>query len=289
MSQMIESLLFIQALLAHTDRLRDLLGEDWPAIRDRLLELLNHLAQAEEDDQVLMVVDDIIAAAIDSRAAELVRALLTQARLETGSLDSETRSICLTDPTSGQPRDVDVVSPGTVALSVSRANVITAGQALAEGLSVVEEYPQPAAVGKPEPPQTHVLCVNLWIEDEQGYLFPHPAVLIQGNNYIFLFAIEPRSREGTVASEVFIEPPELQTSLETTAIIELFCPFLEAANEMGYVRHKVTYRQGSGFPPQKFLLKPNTVGQFYLTARLLVKGETIYREVLVLHVEKEPI
>ena len=72
-------------------------------------------------------------------------------------------------------------------------------------------------------------------------------------------------------------------------IIELLCPFLEAADAMGYVRHEVRYRQGIGFPPQKFVLKPNAVGRFYFTARLLVNGETIYREVLTLQVEKDEI
>jgi hypothetical protein len=280
MSLIVENLLFIRALLAHIDRLQALLGKDWPTLRDRLIELLTRLAQAKDKDQMLMAVDDIIAAGLESAAVPLVRALLNQASDKAGHIDNITRSVHVTDPTSGQTRAVEVVAPSVEVSSVRAADVITAGQALAEGL-------RQKTGGKPQAPQPHVLYINLWIEDEQGHMLPQPAVLIKGDSYIFLVAIESWSREEAAVSEVFIEPPELQTSPETKVIIELLCPFLEAANEMGYVRHEVTYRQGSGFPPQKFILKPNAVGRFYLTARLLVDRETIYREVLALQVEED--
>lgn len=135
---------------------------------------------------------------------------------------------------------------------------------------------------RPAPPS---LYVNLWVEDARQQTLHQPAILTAGDLYAFLFAIEPFSREEKGAlSEQFPEPRKLRETPETEVDIELLCPFLAEADEIGYLRRKVTYRAGIGFSPQRFTLKPETRGRFYLTARLLIKGETIYREVLALEV-----
>jgi hypothetical protein len=73
-------LVFLRALLTHVDRLRDLLGVQWLDFRDRLQALLDDLVQAKDDDHVLLLVDALIDAGLESPAAELVRDLLRQAR-----------------------------------------------------------------------------------------------------------------------------------------------------------------------------------------------------------------
>lgn len=128
------------------------------------------------------------------------------------------------------------------------------------------------------------LYINLWIEDENRKAVSLPATLKCGAAYAFLFAIEKWSREDSGVSEVFVEPPELAEAPVTRVVIELLCPFLPTEDQSGYVRREVDYRAGEGFPPVAFNLRPDTVGRFYLTARLLIRGETLYREVFDLEV-----
>src|ERR671925_171501 len=99
MNLMMESLLFIQALLAHADRLKALLGESWPEFKEKLDQILADLNKAETDEQVLFLVDEILEAGLTSPAVELVRSLFKQSADQAGSVDSTTRSVWMIDPT----------------------------------------------------------------------------------------------------------------------------------------------------------------------------------------------
>jgi serine/threonine protein kinase len=128
------------------------------------------------------------------------------------------------------------------------------------------------------------LYINLWIEDEYSETLPSPAVLTCDAPYTFNFAIENSSRDEGGVSKPFEEPEELKETPVTSVVIELLCPFLITDDQTGYVRRGVDYHAGIGFPIEKFALKPTLPGRFFLTARLLINGETLYREVLLLEV-----
>lgn len=132
------------------------------------------------------------------------------------------------------------------------------------------------------------LHVNLWIEDERQGMLPTPATLDAGAHYQFLFAVEPFSREQAQESVPFDEPEVLKRTPKTKVIVEVLCPFLEGADG-GYARREVDYYAGRGFPPEAFALKPEGAGRFNLTARLIFKGETMFREVLGLEVVPQPV
>jgi serine/threonine protein kinase len=131
------------------------------------------------------------------------------------------------------------------------------------------------------------LYVNLWIEDERQEMLSTPATLEAGTAYQFLFAVEPFSREQAQESAPFDEPEVLKRTPKTKVIVEVLCPFLEDADD-GYARREVEYYAGRGFPPEAFALKPEGTGRFNLTARLIFKGETMFREVLGLEVVPQP-
>jgi serine/threonine protein kinase len=139
--------------------------------------------------------------------------------------------------------------------------------------------------GEKAPPTT--LYINLWIEDESNETVKLPARLKFDATYNFMFAIERWSREGNAMSEGFVEPPSLREQEKSLVVIELLCPFLVTKDESGYIRREVEYIAGFGFKPVPFPLKPGSIGSFFLTARLIVKGETVYREVLPLEVLKD--
>lgn len=141
MSAMTENLLIIEALTTHTDRLQALLGDGWFDFQKQLHHWLAKLAEAEDDDQVSMIVDEIIELGLESSAAELVRALLGQASNEAGHVDNATRSVKMYDPTSGQTRDVGVSLSGEVVAdgetrSANRADVVAAGKQLDDQLTI---------------------------------------------------------------------------------------------------------------------------------------------------------
>jgi len=104
MSAMTENLIFIEALTSHLDRLKELLGDDWPAFRQKLEGWLVEIPEAKTDEKLSFIVDEIIDLGINSPAADLVRALLRQAGEEAGHVDSTTRSVKMLDPTSGETR-----------------------------------------------------------------------------------------------------------------------------------------------------------------------------------------
>jgi hypothetical protein len=109
---MLEDLFFMQALLAHADRLAELLGTTLPDFWDRLDGIRDLLASTSDNLQVRRLVDDIIAMGLASPASDLVRSLLQQ------SMDAAQHESRLTgftrmhDPTSGRVREVRTVPAG---------------------------------------------------------------------------------------------------------------------------------------------------------------------------------
>jgi DNA-directed RNA polymerase subunit alpha len=136
-------------------------------------------------------------------------------------------------------------------------------------------------------PRVKPLYINLWVEDHKGSSLPPPISLVVNNAYKFLFAVENKSRKRDGASEHFVESELLKQSHATKSVIEVHCSFLE--NGEGFESREVDYYSGQGFPPQIFNLKSVLAGRFYLTARLIVRGETLYRKVLVLNVTEEVV
>jgi len=139
MHPMMHSLWFLQAFHAHVDRLQTLLDTQWPGFSARVQMILETLIQAESDEQVVLRVDTITDAGLESPARDLVRALLRQIQTTSDRVDRGTQSIRLTDPTSGHTREV-TVGHTDKALSeatdqaVHRAEVIAAARGLAQAL-----------------------------------------------------------------------------------------------------------------------------------------------------------
>src|SRR5262249_15249106 len=73
---MTENLVFLQALLAHEDRLEALLGPNWPSFQVGLLDLLEAVRKAEDDVAMLRAVDDVMAWCLDGPTTELTRELM---------------------------------------------------------------------------------------------------------------------------------------------------------------------------------------------------------------------
>ncbi len=106
------NLVFLRLLQAHEDRLAELLGEDWPQFRDQLVALLQRVEAAADVIGATRAVDDIMALCLGSPAAPLTRTLMQEAAAAAGDSDTATRSIRVTDPTSGRIR---AVAPSAVA------------------------------------------------------------------------------------------------------------------------------------------------------------------------------
>ena len=139
MHPMIDSLWFLQAFHAHVDRLQTLLGTQWPSCSARVHTLLEALMQAESDEQIILWVDAITDVWLESPARDLVRALLQQLQIASDRLDHGTRSIDMTDPTSGHTREVTVDHTDTTRSDApdqagNRAAVIAAAHDLARAL-----------------------------------------------------------------------------------------------------------------------------------------------------------
>jgi hypothetical protein len=192
MSLITENFLFLQALTTHADRLRELLGNDWPAFQAQLYPLLHDLIWVEDDTQALILVDDILDACFKLRgtAGKLVRSLLRQAQIEAGSLDSTTRSVKMYDPTSGQIREVDVstTTKGGVP-TATRDDVVAAGRALAQAIFPLEEVYE-AAVGQPEPRYFN----TLFTEPDGQSAIPPDQPLVHNRVYTLYVDINPERK-----------------------------------------------------------------------------------------------
>ncbi|HVS81401.1 MAG TPA: serine/threonine-protein kinase [Pyrinomonadaceae bacterium] len=170
---------------------------------------------------------------------------------------------------SDEQHAADVSADDVMAYSPQEPSVEPADQ----GLETSKTEPDPKS-----------LYINLWIQDKQRIVLSLPAVLTSGEVYEFVFAIESWAREAGGIAKRFPEPPQLRESPTTQVLIEVLCSFLETEDQRGYVLRTVDYHAGMGVPPETFTLCPREEGKFILTARLIVKGEILYREVLPLEV-----
>ena len=131
-----ENLLFVQALLAHLDRLEHILGDEWPYFREHLLELEEIKVDNVDEPQLTEWVDEILQLLLDSPASELARGLLAQAIAEAGELTVATRSVAMRDPTTGQEREIDLTTDGNgAAVSAGGLDVAAAMRAFSESLT----------------------------------------------------------------------------------------------------------------------------------------------------------
>lgn len=304
MNAMTESLLFIQALLAHLDRLQELLGDQWPDFEARLHQLLADLDRAETDERVLMMVDEILEFGLSSPAADLVRSLFSQAAAEAGSLDSTTRSVHMTDPTSGEVREVEVRPEGEIVakgVSVSRAEVITAGQKLAQALQAHQALNFPAStVGSTD--TSLLLQMTRRVKTFAN---------LQGEDYAYLnqpyyltvkLSDQPQQTRGphisTPALEVPVEAGEVVKKIQ----VKLYAPDFElipAERDLGWLRELTFYIEAGASSAVTFtLLAQNRFEIRYFAAlkvQFLVQGEVIgeaFQRVEVLQdetIEKMPV
>ena len=98
-----DNLIFLVALLNHVNRLKHLLAKDWPSFRDNLSDILIDLVAVENDKQVLDAVNRIIETGLKSGPVKMLfKSLLKQALEHSKKLEITTRSVRLSDPTSGE-------------------------------------------------------------------------------------------------------------------------------------------------------------------------------------------
>jgi len=127
-----------------------------------------------------------------------------------------------------------------------------------------------------------LLYTNLWVDDAKKNQIAEPFKLCNGETYCFYAAIEPWPI--SERSRPFLEIGILKQREKTTLTVEAICPFLKEGDLFGYARRAVDYYPGYGFDPESFLLQPWTPGEYYLTVRVLLDRETLYREILAIEV-----
>jgi hypothetical protein len=91
MDRMMRSLFIIRQLLVHIDRLQELLGEQWPEFSSRL-RALTSTVERTEPNQIPSMINQLVARALLSPAAELMRAILRKVQAEVAPEHIATRS-----------------------------------------------------------------------------------------------------------------------------------------------------------------------------------------------------
>ncbi|HMQ55747.1 MAG TPA: CHAT domain-containing protein [Anaerolineae bacterium] len=306
MSHMTESLLFIQALVAHLDRLRILLGADWPTFAARLDALLVDLDWVESDDDLSLAIDEIIDLGLASPAAELVRALLNQAATEAGTVDSATRSVRMTDPTSGQSREVPLraeTEAGAKGLTVSRADVIAAGQALAAAVRLEQTSDELAAAnGGPESPVWSDLNLSMSSVPPDSLTVRTHANL-QGSDYAYVgqvYALTVKLSDQPQQAGPQVSAPAMDVPVEAGEVIKkiqvrLYAPDFDLAPDdqaLDWRRELTFYIEAAASSAVTFnlLAQDRLEPRYFASLKLqyLVQGEVIgeaYRRVEVLQSE----
>ncbi len=105
---MLKDILFLQALLAHLDRLVDLLGGGWSTMREKLLPLLDDVINEEDVDKVSARVHRILRAFQGTAVEALTRDLFRQVSEQAPQEATTTRTFHMTDPITGQSRSIDL-------------------------------------------------------------------------------------------------------------------------------------------------------------------------------------
>lgn len=109
---MLNEILFLRALLTHVDRLQDLLGEDWPELRERFDALLHELLSEPNEKALPARANRIYRWLSQTPAETLVRTLFRQASELARRLPPDTRNVSFTDLTTGERRSADLWVPG---------------------------------------------------------------------------------------------------------------------------------------------------------------------------------
>lgn len=163
-SEMRENFLLLQMMLACQDQFLQLLGDEWPAFRTRLLEVLDRLSKAKNDTEMLEAVDDIIKECLATSAANLIRELLQKAASGSGQVDHTTRSTRVTNPTTGQARDIDITSAGATGTGdVTSEDVAAISTMLADQLQPMA--PPTGVTMRRAPMRVIERRINAWIEE----------------------------------------------------------------------------------------------------------------------------
>jgi hypothetical protein len=270
MSAMTENLLIIEALTTHTDRLQALLGDSWLDFQEQLHRRLAKLAEAEDDDQVSMIINEIIELGLESPAAELVRALLGQASGKVSHVDRSTRSVTMYDPTSDQTRDVGLSFSGEAAArsearSASRPDIVVAGQTLDRIVS--SRYLQ-----------------SSFISDRSDEVMTEDSPLaLNGGPYTLQVLIGPGKGDVPWPDEVLQEAFETEGKLRLPVRVTSLDLEITALNE-----ESALYLERQGFSTLvRFRVVPRTAGRAMLNVDVFYRGNLLQRQrVQVTVVEK---
>lgn len=139
---MLKNILFLQALLAHLDRLQTLLEEKWNEVQMELGLRLNELIEEKDKHKLSARVNRIYRAFRGTPAEELVRALFQQAGKQTPQTISATRSVQMIDPTTKHTRLVDlpltpkVGEEGYPRVSTSAGDLIAVAKGMARAVEL---------------------------------------------------------------------------------------------------------------------------------------------------------
>ena len=190
MSNTAQNFLFLRALLAHLDRIEELLRDEWPVFREKLQQWLDKLEQAEDDDTASLLIDEIYETGCQTSASDLVRALFQQSDKHQYLLfDTAVHSVRIFDPTSGQERDVEWPVPKAVrGPAFDLKDIKAAGQTLTKELYWVGA--KEAAISKSE------ACYfnTLFTEFDSDTAIPPDQPLVKDQPYTLYVDISPERK-----------------------------------------------------------------------------------------------
>jgi hypothetical protein len=266
MSMMAENLLFVRALHAHLDRLEDLLGDNWPTFQQRMRTLLKDLVQADSDTRIQRIVDNLIDLGLEYAAiSDLIRALLNQAAAEAGSIDMTTRSVRMTDPTSGETREVDVHPETTVKGLLVLITEVTGHDVIAAGM-VLDDHLQASYVTFTF---TDVSLGDQKLKAHEGLLVDHEYRLEVG------IGLSPDSRFGDVQPQPPIRRPDTPTE-----IIDLYVTIFTRGAAVQVIGDPLAVLKWPVCGPSQenavFVLKATSIGEGALDVYIYHKTNLLY-------------
>ena len=149
---MLSDILFIQALLAHLDQIAALLGDEWSALREKLLPLLTDVINEKDANKMAARAHRLLRAFQGTPAEVLTRELFRQASGQAHQ-GTSTHTVPMTDPNTGVTRSVDLDLTGTnqhkesITPESSVSSLKDATKALVQAIT-----PEQAMAGKEPPP-----------------------------------------------------------------------------------------------------------------------------------------
>ncbi len=165
------NLLLVRAVIQYLDRIQELLGDQWPAFRQKLLDVAIQLSEAQSSPLVGLLVDELIDSGRNTPADRLFRELLRSIKQSVEESGDVTRSVKMQDPTTGEVREVmDGLGAreghdSTVARTSETNDVIAAGRELAEILRQSDSrtfnaFPRLEAPDQVEPEEAFTVVVG---------------------------------------------------------------------------------------------------------------------------------